>query len=94
MPLLKCIIVHFSDWWKVKIEEIQVNSTHIFMKQNGKDDLFEYQCFAFTANIWINQITTCHLNQAAIKIAWNLMVMLFSDFHAKTAKSSDFLRKS
>ena len=40
MPLLKCIIVQFSDWWKAKIEEIQANSTQIIMKQNGKDDLF------------------------------------------------------
>ena len=53
MPLLKCIIVQFSDWWKAKIEEIQANSTHIFMKQNGKDGLFQYQRLVFTANIWI-----------------------------------------
>ena len=53
MPLLKCIIVQFSDWWKAKIEAIQANSTHIFVKQNGKDDLFQYQCLVFTTNIWI-----------------------------------------
>ena len=41
MPPLKCIIMPFPDWWKVKIEEIQANSTHIFLKQNGNDDLFQ-----------------------------------------------------
>ena len=53
MPLLKCIIMPFPDWWKVKIEEIQANSTHIVLKQNAKDDLFQYQCLVFAANISI-----------------------------------------
>ena len=51
MPLLKCIIMQFPDWWKVKIDEIQANSIQIFVKQNGKDDLFQYQCLVFAANI-------------------------------------------
>ena len=28
-------------------------------------------------------MATCHLDPASIKIAWNLMVMLFSDFYAE-----------
>ena len=49
MPLLKCINVQFSDWWKNEIEGIHANSTHIFMKQMGKNDIFQYHCLVFTA---------------------------------------------
>ena len=40
LPQLKCIIMQFLDWWNVNIDDIQANSTRIFVKHNGKDDIF------------------------------------------------------
>ena len=39
-------------WYMKNWIRIQANSTLIYMKQNGKDDRFQYQCLVFPAYIW------------------------------------------
>ena len=53
MSLLKCIIVQFFDWWKVKIEEIQENSTYIFWNKMEKMTFSNINVLCLQQILWI-----------------------------------------